>query len=571
MNDQPDNLPILTTHKADRVRNLAKMAAARKIEALRLYEPLPTQAYFHESLAPQRIVRGGNRAGKTLCAAVEVARAAMHCDPHEKYPHRPLLIYCIGFDQDHIGRVFHRVLFRAGLFKIIRDEATGEWRAFRPWVDAAREKEAKLAPPLIPARAIEDIGWTNKKERILSVVRLKNGTEIRFFSSKADPAQGDPVDLVWPDEDLFDDTWIPEMQARLSDRKGRLIWSAFPHSKNDALVTLSARAEEEAQLGRVPPDVHEIVLTYSQNPFIDEEQKRLRRADFAAMSEEELAARDRGEFLTDSVLMYPHFDIRIHGAPADAIDEEFDTPLDKCLRGIRKGEHLPADWCRFMSIDPGHSVCCVLFFAVPNPRFGDHVLLYDELYLRQCDPDKLGKALSEKCSGQSFYAFVIDEHGSRITEAGSGQTIKQQYSAAFRKHRIESQVTNHGFIPGSDDREGRSMKARQWMTVRDDGTIKFRILKDRCPNFIREVPRYRKDIKDKVVLDVASARCARECHAMAAFEYMVAYGPTYHTPKKTKSQYSWGYQAFLDDEKRIREQSGGRDGIWLGAGKGTRT
>ncbi len=92
--------------------------------------------------------------------------------------------------------------------------------------------------------------------------------------ARVEPAQGDPVDLVHIDEDLFNEAWVGEMQARLSDTKGRMVWSAFPHSKNDALVSMSERAQQEH--GDRDPDIAEFVLTFSGNQHIDQGEKAKR-------------------------------------------------------------------------------------------------------------------------------------------------------------------------------------------------------------------------------------------------------------------------------------------------------
>src|SRR5262249_54231171 len=78
-----------------------------------------------------RLVVGGNRSGKSACAAVEVARAACGCDPFGKYPKGPMRIYCVGKDQKHIGQVMYPLLFKEGAFKIIKDKKTGRWRLDR--------------------------------------------------------------------------------------------------------------------------------------------------------------------------------------------------------------------------------------------------------------------------------------------------------------------------------------------------------------------------------------------------------------------------------------------------------
>ena len=42
----------------------------------------------------------------------------------------------------------------------------------------------------------------------------------------SEPPQGADVDLVWMDEEIRHEAWYAEMLARLTDRRGRLLWSA---------------------------------------------------------------------------------------------------------------------------------------------------------------------------------------------------------------------------------------------------------------------------------------------------------------------------------------------------------
>lgn len=535
----------LTATQQTRIVRAAEELARRQIDALKLYEPQPKQDAFHRSRASERTVRGGNRSGKSMCTFVETARAARGLDPHQKYPNRALLIYVIGYDEDHIGRVIHRMLFRANAFKIIRDAETGKWRAFRPWTpeDKAREHETKPAPPLIPESEIDEWAWVRKSERVFAVCRLKNGTEIRAFSSKAEPAQGDPVDLVHIDEDLKLERWVGEMQARLSDNKGKLIWGAFPHSRNDALLRMSERAQEQA--GRELPDIEEFVLTYSSNPFIDADEKRKR---IEGWSDEERNARDYGEFTTGSVLMYPNFSMVTHGVPREGPQDKIDEIIAKARSNDKPLRYdLPDEWCRYLSIDPGHTVCAVLFAAIPPDYLGDYVVLYDELYIRQCDANKLAEAISSKIYNQVFQAFIIDDHGSRVTQGGSGTTIRGDYAAAFQRRGIRSIRTGHDFFPGSDDVIGGCARVRDWLSLRPDQTSKLRVAKDACPNFEKEIRAYKKRI-DGDLLHGGETRdmpVQRNNHAMDALRYLAMFNPTYIRPRLEALPPTGAYAGFL--------------------------
>ncbi len=121
-------MAILDTDTAKRFYDIAAENKRREGEALRLWRPMPTQLPFLMSDATERIVRGGNRGGKTILASAEVASAAtgiplIGLDGKElpyRYPKRPLTIWIIGFDQKHIARIY-KFLFTAGIFEKFRN------------------------------------------------------------------------------------------------------------------------------------------------------------------------------------------------------------------------------------------------------------------------------------------------------------------------------------------------------------------------------------------------------------------------------------------------------------------
>ena len=136
---------------------------------------MPKQEEFHACTASERLVIGGNRSGKSACTFIEDARAATGQDPYGKYPKEGGNLVIIGKGWTHIGMVVYPMLFKAGAFRIIRDEVTGKWRAFNPNTDEARKKESKPAPPLIPPRMIKDMSWVQKNAGYLNKAELTNG------------------------------------------------------------------------------------------------------------------------------------------------------------------------------------------------------------------------------------------------------------------------------------------------------------------------------------------------------------------------------------------------------------
>ena len=552
-----------------RIAEVTAERRRRESEGLRLYRPMPSQAKFHASMSSERIVRGGNRSGKSMSAFAETASAATGipiCGPDGnplpfKYPtNYPLLIWVIGYDQRHVGGTIYRMLFMPGAFRIIKDLKTGEMRAWRPWEDedAAREDEVRPSPPLIPPRLIDPKGWAweNKAERVFTVCRLRNGTEIHAFSSKAEPKQGDPVDLIHIDEDIEYTKHVAEWQARLSDRKGRLIWSVWPHSRNDALIQMSERAEE--QKDRDVPDVHEIVLRFSDNPFIDKDEKRKRIEGWQKKGKDEVRARDLGEFILDTMLMYPNFSDEGHCVRSDG-DMDY---IDEIL--TQRGGEPPLGWTRYLVLDPGHANCAILFAAVPPPShlYSDTVVCYDELYLHQMDADGIAREVRKKSEGVSFEAFLIDNRAGRQTPMGFNKTVRQQYSDAFARERLQSIQTGATFLPGSDNVQAGIGLVREWLHESPGKRPRLRVYKQRTPWMCREFILYRK----KMVRDeVKDEPVSKNDHLMGCLRYLASYNPVYRKPRRTEEQWSPAFRAFKDWQK-AGEKENETDYMTLGPG-----
>ena len=531
------------TDKSARFLALATELVNRRIEALQLLRLLPTQEAAARATAKEVSQRGGNRAGKSLLAAALTASVALQ-QPLTTYsgeiipprylvplnadgkPSRPRQIWIVGYDGNHIGKTIHRLLFKAGAFKIIRDKQTNAWRAYQPWnpEDAAREGEVKPAPPLIPPRFIDPKGWSweDKANREFKLCRLLDGTEIRAMSSKAEEWQGDSVDWIWVDEDIYRSHHYQEWLLRTAEPRGKIIWSYYPKTRNTAARELSKAAAQ--QKGRENPTVQEFILTFSANPFIPTDEKS---TILSRLTDQERRARDLGEFVTDGVLMYPNFSDFIHATPR--LNREDDSEIDRILR--ERGGEPPEDWTRYLVLDPGHTRAAVLYAAVPPPALGDFVVLYDELYLERHDADALARKVKLKNGTFEFEAFIIDDHAGRITPMGyaQGQTVKQHYVQAFRRHEVSSLSTGYTFIPGADNIAAGIEACRTWLTIRSDGTCKFKYVASRMPNFREEIETYSKNMDSRKNIDDDPAPRQAD-HLMDTWRYLAAYNPRYKRP-----------------------------------------
>lgn len=507
---------------------VASELSRRRQEGLRLYRSLPTQMPFHLSRASERIVRGGNRSGKTMCAAAEFASAVTRIPilgPDDnplpfKYPaDEPMTTWVIGYDEPHIARIY-RKLFMPGLFRVIRDLKTKQLRAWRPWEkeDKEREDETKPSPPLIPERLVDPKGWAweNKAAQVFSVCRLTNGTSIYAFPSGGAAGQGDAVHLLWIDEDIKIPSHVQEWEARLSDVKGRLIWSVWPHTSNNALIDLSKRAK--VQQHREDPDVFEIVLKFSDNPHIDEDEKRKRLEGWDA---DTAKSRDEGEFALDNVLVFPTFNADVHCVPSEM---EKPDRLELFLRD--RNYQVPIDWTNYLVVDPGHTQPAVLFAAVPPPwEFGDHVVIYDEIYVPRLEPRELARMVRDRSMGRVFEDFLIDFRAGRQTNLGFGKTTRQGWEEAFTECGLRSRKSGHSFTYGSDNVDARNMEVRGWLAANAEGMPKLRLIRFTTPGTQKEFGLYKKRVskEDNVREEVV----AENDHAMSCLGYLAAYNPQY--------------------------------------------
>lgn len=542
---------------------------SRLLDPLRLFRPLSTQEPILRCQASQIIVRGGNRSGKSVVAAAMTAAVArkrqlIGLDGKPFAPFRPLdrpqVIWTIGKGEDHIGQTIYRLLFEPGQIPLIRDE-NGVIRAA---VDE-REKEigfhqGLIAAPFIPESEIvqDGIAWKDKGEGYFKIVQLVNGNKIVAFTSSGSVKMGDPVDWIWIDEDIVYPKYISEWEARLSDRKGRMLWSVWPWASNWALRRLSQDAEDQQE--RDKPDVAEFLLTHSGNPFIDNEEKRKRTERWASAGSGELQSRDQGEWADGDALMYPHWSVAVHGLnrpgmPPDKL-EEFLAPL---------AWRPPYEWTHRIIFDPGHVCSALLFVATPPPDLFDCVVIYDELYLRGCTAEEVAKAVKKKISGRLFQEFVIDSHQARKTVEGIGKTYYEIYADPWRNEGLRSVVNSYGFTLASDDVEAGCMAVRSWLTVRNNGTTKLRVAQRAVPNWVDEIERYRKQVTKEETKDKPAD--GQRDHLMDTTRYAAMHGCEYIEPvDRTKFLDPGGAYRVFQSWQEDRQPAEGPPTFHCGAG-----
>ena len=516
---------------------IQKEEESRKREALRLYEPTTIQARFHESLARERIFMAGNQVGKSLAVFTELARAMTGQDPLKRYPERDGVAMVVTWDETTIGTNVYRYLLGRGVFDLIRDKVTGEWRSYRPWDadDRARKHEVKPSPPLIPRRLIKGKpSFSKAGKKVLSRLELVNGWVCHVFSSRSAPAGGFQANIAVFDEDLFNADWYDEALARLTIRSGYLVWGALPLAQNDALTTCVANAEAEE--GKEVPDSQVFRATVFDNPYQDEETRQANIRRWKRKGEDVYRKRALGELILDSWLMYPMFDKKFHSAICRDGESEIPSSTIQKLVTDRNGVP-PPTWTRYAIIDPGYSVCAIAFFAVPPSGVGDYAVMYDTLYLTNCIPSVFGACFEKKVRGWEFEDFIIDMHGARHGKESGGKDLYTLYSEELKRRGIKCNRSGYAFSAGCDDTKSRADMLREWFSVRPDGTAKFSHVGPCCEKFEEEIRVFRKKRDPKTGHPSDEANRRGPCHLVECAEYAAAHGLPYVPPRvKTSEQ-----------------------------------
>jgi len=420
------------------------------------------------------------------------------------------------------------------------------WRAYKPWqiYDKINKKQARPAPPLIPPRMVSEISWENRKEQVPNVVRMKNGWEIRFFSSQGIPPQGSDVDLVWFDEEIVHPLWYSEVAARGTvDRDGKFFWSATAQKGGPQLFEMCERATEEKEQEK--PRIVEVFAHINDNKHFTKDQRDLF---FAKLSEEERMIRIEGEFAFTSFKVYPEFDRTTH-----AID----------------WFNIPQDWTKFMVVDPGRQVCAVIFAAVPHPSHAEHnsVIIYDEIYLRQSTARQFAEEVRIKIKQDEFHAFIIDHQGGRVRDAGRGYSIEEQYAEELKNLDIKSRTTGHGFIWGATDVKAGIEKVRSWLLVGQNGKPKLRYFHDKCPNLWNEMSRYHWKRERAGMSALKEEPDRRDDHLCDCLRYLAMFDPYWVKPAAVR-KISRGVINRLREKQRKHREMFGEPGISLGSGTG---
>lgn len=486
-----------------------------------------------------------HNSGKSMCAAALFASIARDKPittwdgrkietrrPHQKG--RLLQMWVIGLKIEHFSTIY-RLLFRSGVYKRIKDKHTGQWRAFMPWHedDEERRDECRGSFPLIPPHEIDpkSMAYHSKAKNEITHALLPGLAEIWCFPSTAkEPRQGEPVDVVWIDEAIENPDHYTEWLMRLADERGRIFWSSYPNKRNDKLIEIKDRAEEQAmeveQGLRDHVDTSCYTFTFEDNPFIPRDEVRKARE---RLSDEEWARRNHGHFLDDDSKIYPFFDTNVHVAVP--FDENLDDKIAKVLR--QNNGVPPKDWTHELVLDPGTQKPGLLLCAVPPKdlwmdQTEPPLIVYKEIYEGRMNADETADALWKAIPDETqLYRMIIDNQAGRKVPEGFTISVATNYKNAFDKKWIEPARPGDasGFHIGNPDFQIRKMLVESAMQIQSNGQPRLRIVKERCPHLCKQMSENRFQVTGDFITNQENKReknDLRQC-----LEYWVASNPQY--------------------------------------------
>lgn len=539
-----DAYDVSATKKRMKKQLLAEYAV-RQMEALKLYKPMAHQLPVHQCQSQEILAFGSNQSGKTTTAAVELAWMVTNQHPYKKLP-KSGIAFVVGRDNDHIAHTLvPKLLKPIPSLRRIRDLESGRWRQYDPVADGERYKESVQMDALIPERMIENIAWENRGQGIPAKIVMKNGWEIHFFTAKGSPPQGATIDYLWLDEEVSDE-WYIEGSARLMAKKGRFFWSATPQVGGMALVQLHDRCQSQLFWPEESRSSSEFFMLLGDNCHIDESEKA-KLAEKYKHDPDAYRVRILGQFLVLGGLIYPQW----------STDKHVIDPFE-----------VPDTWARYVIVDPGHTVCAVLKFAVPppnDPKYGGCVFCVDELYIRECDPTVFGDAIRHFTDGQTIQAFIIDDCGSRRTDGAIGINMRQAYSKALADRNIRSVETGSDFLTGISDVKAGLMQVRQWIgeTVHHGehgDTQKLQVFSS-CCNLISEIRVYYKKRHPKFGWTDEPNQVNNHC--CDCLRYAAMHGCRYVAPRSTKKS---RWRRWFESEQKANRSDGFEANLCAGSG-----
>jgi PBSX family phage terminase large subunit len=182
---------------------------------------------------------------------------------------------------------------------------------------------------------------------------------------------------------------------------------------------------------------------------------------------------------------------------------------------LEPGEELPRDWPRWVAVDYGFAVpFCALWFARdPETR---EIWCYREVYGSGFRDEQQAELIKQRMGDERTLQLVLDPSMFNLRSEQNRPSIAQVYA----QHGLATRVTQ-GIWPAQNNRkQGWAILRRS--LAHDEGPPRLRIVRDACPNLVRELPALVRDPLDPE--DTQQTFKSKEVsdHAVDALRYGLA-------------------------------------------------
>jgi phage terminase large subunit len=266
--------------------------AAKKPNVLSYIPNSPVHEAFHQSQKVGRILRGGNRSGKSVAGAVESINRATGRHP-----------YYATHDVPTRGRI------------VTVDKDSGITQIIKP-----------LLQQWIPPSELINGSWESSWKERGALLTLRNGStiEVKTHQQETDSFAGIPLHWVWFDEEC-PKAIFNECRLRLIDYNGVWYMTMTPVEGQDWIFDRYIVSDAK--------NVDMFEVNIADNPHLNKEALRLLSED---LTDEEREVREKGIFVPRGGLILKEFDYNRHiidvgPVPANwaiyvSIDHGFNNP-----------------------------------------------------------------------------------------------------------------------------------------------------------------------------------------------------------------------------------------------------
>lgn len=349
----------------------------------------------------------------------------------------------------------------------------------------------------VPKEILRGGSWDKAFTTRPAVLNFADGGRLEFFTNEQDAAVrvGTSLDYAIFDEPVTEAVW-KEDWIRLGDRRGQARFGLTPvNMKGGGIGWLYRDIYKRGVKGEPYPGTNlvPVVLrgTIHDNPTMtaDDIAEAL-----AIYPEDERNARETGEFVAFSGIIYPNFKSFL--VPARKIEPKVIQKLDTIV-----------------GIDPSYTNCAIVWVAFND---ANHGLIYHEELVQRTNPNKIRQAIMKGNSAwglKQHPLYVMDPYAGAQHSMLGATTIKEELKQLGIYTQTPKVLDNDAIRYGGIANVWRRMQAKPPHFA----------VSSACARTIEEAEEYRTEERDDGVFEVVK----EHDHFMDAMRYAFTWRPWY--------------------------------------------